>query len=230
MTVSEMHTAFRLYLDKSTSLVASVDFLPEEIDFWLNESQDRFIKQRMFGNNYRQLGFEQSEKRIDDLRNLLVVSSKYSLSQSSIAPNIKSYLLPVSDSVNPYLYYINSAVYNSSNARLQTGGVMQEEHINEYIKDFINNPYIRRPLVVIINNTINFVHGDEFIPSQFDMTYIRKPRKLVLSSPGTYQTTTCELAEHTHREIVTMAASLVLENIESPRVQTFEPLNASKIE
>lgn len=230
MTVSEMHNAFRQHIDKSTSLVGSVDFLPEEIDFQLNEAQDIFVKQRMFGTNYKQLGFEQSEKRIDDLRTLLVQSDKINLTQSLIGNNVKECSLPINSLTSPYLFYINSSVYNSSDTQFQTGGVMQEAYINDYIKDFINNPYIRRPLAVIIGGSIGFIHSDEFIPIKCDITYIKRPKTLTINTPGTYETNTSELALHTHREIVVIAASLALENIESQRTQTFEPINASKIE
>jgi len=230
MTVSEMHNAFRQQVDKSTSLTGSVDFLSEEIDYWLNEAQERFIKQRMFGTNYKQLGFEQGEKRIDDLRTLVVISDKYTLTQSTFASNMKYGSLDPNPTDAPYMYYINSSVYNVSNIQLQSGNVMQEEYVNDYIKDFINNPYIRRPFVLIIGTTISFIHGDEFTPTQYDLTYVRKARTLTINFPGTYETNICELPQQSHKEIVTLAASLVIENIESPRVQTYEQLNASKIE
>ena len=38
MTISEMHLAFKLELDK-TSALELPSFEPEEIDFWLNAAQ-----------------------------------------------------------------------------------------------------------------------------------------------------------------------------------------------
>src|SRR4030043_934065 len=112
MTVSEMHTAFRLHLDKSTSLVGNPDFLPEEIDFWLNESQDRFIKQRMFGNNYKQESFENTQKRIDDLRTIVVTKELISLGSSSVYNNVKQCSLPINDATNPYMFFVNATLSN----------------------------------------------------------------------------------------------------------------------
>jgi len=230
MTVSEMHTAFRLHLDKSSSLVGNPDFLPEEIDFWLNESQDRFIKQRMFGNNYRREKFEQSQKRIDDLRNLLILTTGISLNVSGLGINIREYNLPVTDATSPYMFYVSSVVYDTNGNSLQVKDTVEQINLRDYIKDSINNPYIRRPLVTFYGDKIAFVYGDEFVPVTFDMKYIKRPKKLVLGTPGTYETNTCELAIHTHPEIVILAVDLVVENIESPRVQTFEQINTSKIE
>lgn len=71
MTVQEMHTAFRLGLDKTnSSSVAS--FEPNELDYWLNFSVERFVKQRLFGNNYRKEAFSNTQKRSEDLYTLLV--------------------------------------------------------------------------------------------------------------------------------------------------------------
>lgn len=237
MTVSEMHLAIRLNLDKSTALVGSVDFLPEELDFWLNEAQDRFIKQRMFGNNTKHEAFDKSVKRIEDLKNL--VCSKRSLALATnldIGVNVKSTDLPVSDSTDPYAYYINSSVANSSGVYLQINDIISWSNISEYIKDSINNPWIKRPLVLFNKNSytttpqISVVYGDEFVPNTIDITYIKKPKVLTSFSMSGYQTNTSELSEHTHREIVNIAASMLIENIESPRVQTFDQVNASKVE
>jgi hypothetical protein len=70
MTISEMHIAFKLGLDKTESLQYP-SFLPEEIDFWLNQAIRKFVKTRYSGLNSKREGFEQSQKRIDDLRTLV---------------------------------------------------------------------------------------------------------------------------------------------------------------
>lgn len=71
MTIDDMHIAVNQGVDKIHSLQADV-LLSEEIDHELNKNILRFINQRFnpLGNKYQQ-GFEQSQKRIDDLRTLL---------------------------------------------------------------------------------------------------------------------------------------------------------------
>jgi hypothetical protein len=71
MTVNEMHIAVNLGVQKLASFQADT-LLPQEIDFELNLAMNRFIKQRYnaASNRYGK-GFEQSQKRIDDLRTLL---------------------------------------------------------------------------------------------------------------------------------------------------------------
>jgi hypothetical protein len=71
MTIQEMHIAVNLGVQKIASFQAD-NLLPQEIDHELNNAMNRLIKQRYapMGNKY-QKGFEQSQKRIDDLRNLV---------------------------------------------------------------------------------------------------------------------------------------------------------------
>jgi len=71
MTVNEMHIAVNLGVQKLASFQAD-NLLPEEIDHELNLSVMRFIKQRYNPSSNRQgKGFEQSQKRIDDLKHLV---------------------------------------------------------------------------------------------------------------------------------------------------------------
>lgn len=70
MTISEAHRAFRFGLDKMDGLNAP-NFLPEEIDLLLNQAQERFIKQRYDNTNVKRTGFEQDEKRTEDLKEIL---------------------------------------------------------------------------------------------------------------------------------------------------------------
>lgn len=72
MTVNEMHIAVNLGVQKVASFQVD-NLLPEEIDHELNLSQLRFVKQRFNARSNRQgKGFEQSQKRIDDLKSLIV--------------------------------------------------------------------------------------------------------------------------------------------------------------
>ena len=66
-----MHIAVNLGTQKIGSFQVD-NLLPEEIDHELNLAQRRFIKQRYSGlSNQKGKGFEQSQKRLDDLRNLV---------------------------------------------------------------------------------------------------------------------------------------------------------------
>ena len=68
MTINEMHIAVNLGVQKIGSFQVD-NLLAEEIDHELNLAQRRFIKQRY--SYTKPPGFEQSQKRLDDLRNLI---------------------------------------------------------------------------------------------------------------------------------------------------------------
>ena len=70
MKVNEMHDAVNLLLDKINSMQADL-ILPGEIDQALNMAQLAFIKQRFQKGNKFGAGFEESQKRIDDLSALV---------------------------------------------------------------------------------------------------------------------------------------------------------------
>ena len=74
MTVEEMHYEFKLKLNKVDSLDYQNFFVPE-IDWYLNEAMKMFIKQRYGLANPKRQGFEVTQKRIDDLRNLVVAGA-----------------------------------------------------------------------------------------------------------------------------------------------------------
>ena len=70
MNVTQMHLAIQQGVDKINSLQADM-LLSQEIDIELNKSMSRFLNTKYGrGNKYGQ-GFEESQKRIDDLRSLV---------------------------------------------------------------------------------------------------------------------------------------------------------------
>ena len=85
MSISQFHSAFKLELDKTDSL-NYVSFLPEEIDYWLTRAVNVFVKTRYSGVNPKGESFEQSQKRIDDLRTLVRFMRRLALLSSSSSP------------------------------------------------------------------------------------------------------------------------------------------------
>jgi len=89
-----MHINFKLEADKTDSLNYP-DFEPEEIDKWLNIAQERYIKQRYSGMNAHRASFEQTQKRMDDLREVLTNAEIITFTTTgSNKPNGKFAALP----------------------------------------------------------------------------------------------------------------------------------------
>jgi hypothetical protein len=84
MTVNEMHIAVNLGVQKIASFQVD-NLLPQEIDHELNLAMMRFIKQRFsMTSNRIGKGFEQSQKRIDDLRTLIVEHTSFTSTQGQV--------------------------------------------------------------------------------------------------------------------------------------------------
>lgn len=71
MTIAEMHNLFKLLMNKADTLNYP-NFEPEEIDVFLNNEMFKIIEQRAYGNNHKRLSVEETQKRVDDLRNITV--------------------------------------------------------------------------------------------------------------------------------------------------------------
>mgnify|MGYP003626867303 CR=1 FL=1 len=97
MTGAQMHIAINQGLQKIGSFQAD-NFLVEELDLELNKQIQRFVEQRYNkrGNKY-QTGFEESQKRIDDIRTLVVEHSSITSYKGQVGPKhyIDSFALPV---------------------------------------------------------------------------------------------------------------------------------------
>lgn len=99
-----MHISLRQTVDRINSQRAD-QLLSEELDLELNRAMQRFINQRYGKNNVYQEGFEESQKRIDELRTLLVeyengVTFKEVLKPGSIF--VDQFQLPAN-----YMYLVN---------------------------------------------------------------------------------------------------------------------------
>lgn len=98
-----MHLAIQQGVDKINSLQADM-LLSEEIDIELNKSQSRFINTKYGKNNKYQKGFEESQKRIDDLRSLVREFSAPVTYKEQLSTRhwIDTFRLP-----SDYLYLVN---------------------------------------------------------------------------------------------------------------------------
>lgn len=220
MTVQELHYAFDQGLQKVGSY-AYDNFLADEVDFWLNRAQERFIKDRVFvSSDVKQLGFAGSQKRLDDIRE--IVSINY-IDDTAATPGTESqeYDLPVD-----YLYLINlrARIYKNRCAPADTSGsiftvpVRLVNNVEVYFlqQDPFSRSQIDTPLATLSENDITVYQSNEsFILEGISLDYIRMPQEIDLQLNQT-----SELADHTHQEIVDMAVKNVLETIESPRYQS----------
>jgi len=211
-----MHVEFKLLMDKGDSLDAP-GFLEEEIDRFLNMSQDRFVSKRAFGNNPRRTSFEEDQKRRDDLRTLIVEFSDSSFTVTSAnKPNGVFIQLP-----SDYRHAINEeTILQDKELKEHRVGVKPITHdrYNKIIDDPFNKPkktsaYRLDYGSFDTNEYFEIITGDNITLLQYFLRYIKEPPQIGVDQD-------CILADHTHREIVRMAVLDSLENVEQPRYQS----------
>ena len=210
-----MHYAVDQGLQKVGSFVYDT-FLEEEIDFFLNKMQERFIKDRVFRtSDPKRLGFSLNQKRLDDIRVILEIDFT-DVNTGDANAEYQRYDLPTD-----YLYLINlrarltpshcdSTVLNKVPAR-----VVEQDKLYEMLRNPFAKSLATTPVASLTSEEITVYQTKKFILKGVELDYIRKPEEISLSSNQD-----CELAEHTHHEIVDMTVKHILEVIESPRYQS----------
>ena len=228
MTVQELHYDFDVKFDRVSSL-SKPDFLPAEKDWLLNEAQSMLIKQKY--NNKLNPGFETSQKRIDDLKSLVVkFPAQAPLSPTRVSSDL--YTLSLSDLAFPYLFYISgkAKLVDPRNNCSSTAILRFIPHDDLYRS--LKDPWNKTNSSSIIFNfassptpnqdAIYLYSGDFEIESVY-IDYIRHPLRINL---GTYEyidgiiypPQSSELPEHTHNEVVDLAVFLASSITESPEM------------
>jgi len=127
MTSEEMHINFKIGVDKADTL-STPNFEPEEVDIFLNEAQDRIVKTRYSGNNPFRDSLEETQKRTDDLREVIENAeiTPESLSNKN-KPNSRFFVLPNVAPEQVYWFAINEEaeiVYKPCDTELVTEGTL----------------------------------------------------------------------------------------------------------
>jgi len=222
MTVAEMHIQFKVGLDKTDSLNYP-NFEPEEIDLWLNRAQDKFVKTR-YSHDPKRETFEETQKRTDDLREVLVETTIFpSAVQQPVKPNGVLFDLPNGNNDLPvYWFAINEECgihYTNCTNDLVTERKrvkpIQHDDYNKIISDPFNKPYKGKIVRLMHGDKVELISDGTFIIESYILRYIKQPEAIDLANNND-----CELASHTHTEIVDTAVTMALENIASPRYQS----------
>ena len=216
MTIKEFHINFGIELDKTQDFEYP-SFQPEQIDYWLNKAQYRFIKQRAYPTDRNKPGFEENQKRIDDLRPLVRQSSTINPFLTGTTYNA---FLP-----DDYLYLVRHRCITSDDTcgEKSVGGLqVREDQINQMLKDPFWTPTAEEPLYYINGDTLIYETKGNYQLISSDVTYIKIPSKITLGTEYTdpIPDSNTELLPEVHNEILDIAVSMVLENIESQRYQS----------
>ena len=208
-------------MDKNSQSIAfggCPAFLPEEIDYWLNQGLYQEINTKFTGNNATKIGFEGSVKRTHDLENLV----RTDLNISAIK-EVNSNCCYVPNLTGEGRMFFIDAVLNFGNKKANVR-LISHENAQKFKKTHSNNPWIDAPVGTIHDNTLYVYYDDISMNSgsySIDITYVKFPTK-VENLPSAGMT---EIPEYMQYEVINRAVELALEDVESRRVQTKSQLN-----
>lgn len=223
MTQREFQIEFERRLQlMDPNLVIKEKLTSDTIISFINEAIDKFYKTRYSGINFKAQGFEQTQKRIDDLRTL-IKNKKYT--EGSINKSDRNsysvelpedYVLLLGDTagIQPsnlnecwetnergeyIIKYIDTLESTIETLDRQLGNSLSE-HKLKYCQ--------ARPLKLIQDNNVILYTDGNYKISEYQITYLAKPSKIDSSNITNLEYT--DLPEHTHMEIVKMAIQIYL--------------------
>lgn len=204
------------------NLVIKDKLSSDTIISFINEAIDKFYKTRYSGVNFKAQGFEQTQKRIDDLRTL-IKNKKYT--EGSINKSDRNsysvelpedYVLLLGDTagIQPsnsnecwetnergeYIIKYTDTLESTIETLDRQLGNSLSEHKLKYCQ--------ARPLKLIQDNNVILYTDGNYKISEYQITYLAKPSKIDSSNITNLEYT--DLPEHTHMEIVKMAIQIYL--------------------
>lgn len=199
MDIRSLHKEFKVFLDK-VDTEALPDFIPAEIDIFLNEAQHRLVLTLL---TERGLRVPAERKRyIDECLSSLIRFEDIAITDSK--GELPSNYLMHLPSVVMYDNVLKPArMYNALDGEIP---IMNE--------DPFNVPTTGYPALSFAGTNV-ILHG---LGNIVKLTYISKPTDVSYKND-----ITSILPETAHRDIARLAVSVAIETIESQRVQTHRP-------
>lgn len=207
-------------------LVRTNKLSSDTIFSFINEAIDKFYKTRYSGINTKQQGFEQSQKRIDDLRSLVKTKSYNDTDTNSDITNNDNtysvtlptdYVLMLGDTAGILPTEGNEQCWETD----ENGDYIVKysdtieatiENIDRQLSNSLSEHLLKyctaRPLRLIQGDTIYMYTDGKYEVTKYTITYISKPS--FIDSSNITDTEYTSLPEHTHMEIVKMAVQLYL--------------------
>lgn len=238
MNVRDMHRRVNLRVQKIASNVND-NFHPQEIDIYLNRATTLLIKERLEPlSNRLGKGFEQSQKRIDDLRTLVKKNEELDANEGSSNDGIEGIFSDVADFPDDYnyllnvrfrLYYAREGIDftvtdgkrepdgdegDDYKERLSFGSFYQSDDIYTSLEDPLNTTSPKRPIFDVSENGITVYTDDTFLVDKIIINYLKEPATIEYGVDDPEDDVDSDLPETLHEEIVDKAAQLILSEIE----------------
>lgn len=223
MTIAQMHVGVNLGLQRIASHVFE-EFLPEEIDTYLNNAITKFVKARLDT-------YEENQKAAEDLRTLIILNHEVD-PIGSITVALHGFTADEITFPANYYYLISSrsrVAYNKDNIdltgvaagtiRIPVGSytpyvrlnkLAQKDDLFQLLRDPFNKPTYKTPLAVLTSTGLRIYSNATYSVIKVYLDYIKAPATVALDITDPYTAhVNCDLPEHTHQEIVDICVSLM---------------------
>lgn len=201
-------------------------------EYFLNAGLDKFWKTRYSQNNPKVKGFEQIQKRIDDLRTLvaevtLVPDTTSKDLYTVIIPEDYVILLGDTAGISPADGYTDPCweLDSDGNYVIHYSDVLEGsiETIDRIKENSLSEYHLRytkaKPIRLLSGNEIKLYTDGKYKVSKYILHYLRKPHYIDIHTEPFKEYT--DMPEHTHLEIVKLAAQLYIENQANPRYNSY---------
>lgn len=203
---------------------------------FINEAIDKFWKTRYSGLNFKQRGFEQDQKRTDDLRTLVTkhtykdtdISKINQVEYTVTLPDDYVILLGDTAGISPADGVINNCwekdalgnykikYSDTIEGTIETVDRIKENSLSEYRLKYTK----AKPIRLIQDNTITLYTDGNYKVAEYTIEYLKKPSKVDLKTNPTDEYT--DLPSHTHMEVVKLAVQLILATLPNYNVYSNE--------
>lgn len=224
----ELLEAFELEINKLDDNLTKP--ATRDSEYWLNRGLEKFWKTRYSGINYKGQAFEQTQKRIDDLRTL-VTTTVYQNSDILADGNCYKINLP-----EDYIVLLGDTAGIAPNGdnecwekvngqyKVKTSDTLEAtiETIDRQLNNSLSEHKLKycsaRPLKLIQNDNILLFTDDNYKVVYYRLVYMRKPQYIDIHTQPFEEYT--DMPQHTHSEIIKLAAKMYIENQKDPRYNT----------
>ena len=204
-------------------------------EYFLNSALDKFWKTRYSQNNFKLESFEQTQKRVDDLRTL-VKEKVYDKDTITVVSNElytvklpEDYIILLGDTagITPADGVINECWDKDSEdnynvhysdtieGTIETIDRIRENSLSEYHLHYTK----AKPIRLIANDTIKLYTDGQYRVSKYTIQYLRKPQYIDIHKDPFAEYT--DMPEHTQLEIIKLAAQMYLENQQDQRYNSY---------
>ena len=222
MTNIEILTAFETEINQLNNELTKPS--TDDSLFWLNQSVNKFVKIRFNGDFIHREGYEQTEKRRNDLIKLfktVTYDDEDMIKDTSFASYDQYSIQYPKD----FLYALNEDVVIADvdgNHKMDTCvfECTQDSfmyRINNSLTDFHYRFHRARPIRTRNKTGCLLLTDKKYIIKQYILGYLRQPDEITLQNPYNQY---LDFDDSTMYEIIKIAAQMYLENIKDQRYQT----------